>query len=368
MRGLESLGATALGADLRPDRPLDLPSCSAAGNRTDVLRVKRSETAIAAPARQTSDAAIHMPSPEAPPDGFSLIPPPVLPRISLVKIQRIHLHPAERALGCNPTAVELEQVRQHWETALSEPPTLTSQGTIIDGRKRWVVARERRIATLRCVILAISDYEALDQILVRASAKNWWKLYRRICLALTRKEALRERAQENQRAGGRKKVPSTLTEAQSIEVRREIARMAGAGTGSVSKVERILAEGCPLLKQEALRGDISIDAAYQISKLDHSEQMRELGRRASKRRGAKRVKALGRAAANRSKCVSEHLRELIGQIRQLSDELTCSGPLEEFRDPGLEWLARMERKLDVCDSGLARSQASEPAGDTAEAD
>jgi hypothetical protein len=365
---LESLGATAFGADLRPDRPLDLPSCSAAGNRTDVLWVKRSETAMAAPAHQTSGAANILPPPEASPDGFCLTTPPIPPCISSVKIQRIRPHPAVRALGYNPTAVELEPVRQHWEKARSEPLIVTDQGTIIDGHKRWVVARERGIATLPCVMLAISDDEALDQILARASAKNWWKPCRRICLALTREEALREQARENQRAGGRKKDPSTLTTAQHIEVRREIARMAGAGTENVRKVKSILDKGCPLLKQEALRGAISIDAAWKISKLDHDEQMRELGRRASKRRGTKRVKALGRAAANRSECVSEHLRELIGQIRQLSDELTCTGPLEEFRDPGLEWLARMERELNVYESDMAMFRASAPAGETTEAD
>jgi hypothetical protein len=217
-------------------------------------------------------------------------------------------------------------------------------------------------------MLAISDDEALDQILARASAKNWWKPYCRICLALTREEALRELARENQRAGGRKKDPSTLTTAQHIEVRREIARMAGAGTENVRKVKSILDKGCPLLKQEAQRGAISIDAAWKISKLDHDEQMRELGRKASKRRGRKRVQALGRAAAIRSECVSEHPRERFGQIRQLFDELTHSGPLEKFRDSGLELLARMERKLDAYESDMEMSRASAPAGETTEAD
>jgi hypothetical protein len=323
---------------------------------------------MATSVHQTSGAANLLPSLETPPDGFSLTPPPVPPRISPVKIQQIRLHRAVRTLGCYPTAVELEPVRQHWETARSEPLIVTDQGTIIDGHKRWVVARERGIATLPCVMLAISDDEALDQILARASAKNWWNRCRRICLALTREARLSEPARENQRAGGRKKVPSTLTKAQHIDVRREIARMAGVGTGSVTKVKRIFAEGCPLLKQEALRGDISIDAAWKISKLDHDEQKRELGRRASKRRGRKRVQALGRAAAIRSECVSKGRREQLAQIRQLFDELTHSGPLEEFRDPGLESLARMERKLDVYESDMAISRASAPANETTEAD
>ena len=156
-----------------------------------------------------------------------------------------------------------------------------------------------------------------------------------------------------------RKNPSILTKAQSIDVRRELGRRAGAGTGSVSKVERILAEGCPFLKQEALRDAISIDAAYKISKLDQDEQMRELGRRASKRRGRKRVKALGRAAAVRRESVGERVREIIGQIRQLFDELARSAPLEKFRDPGLELLARMEREIDV--------YGSEKAGNTVQA-
>ena len=315
------------------------------------------ETAIAAPAHQTSGAAILLPCPEASPDGFCLTTPPVPPSIASVTIRRIRPHPAVRALGCKPTAVELEPVRQHWKTSLLEPLIVTSQGTIIDGLKRWFVAWERRIATLPCVKLAISDDEALDQILDRASAKNSWNRYRRICLALTREEALRERACENQRAGGRRKDPSTLTGAQQIEVRKEIARMASASTGSVTKVKKIRTAGCPLLKQEAQRDAISIDAAWNISKLDHDEQMRELGRRASKRRGKKRVQALGRAAAISSERSSEYRRERFGQIRQLFDELTRSSPLEKFRDPSLELLARMERELDVYDSDTAVNAA-----------
>jgi ParB-like chromosome segregation protein Spo0J len=257
------------------------------------------------------------------------------------------------AVGYKPTAVELEGVRRNWEEARSEPLILTHGKIIIDGHKRWFVARERQIATLPCVMLAISDDEALDKILARASAKNGWNLCRRIYLALTREDALHMRARENQRAGGRKKDPSILTKAQQIDVRKEIARMAGAGTGSVTKVKGILAAGCLSLKQEALRNAISIHAAWKISKLDHDEQMRELGRRASKRRGRKRVQALGRAAGIRNQRASERRRERVGQMRQLLGALTSSGPLEEFRDLSLELLARMERKLDVFESGAA---------------
>jgi ParB-like chromosome segregation protein Spo0J len=321
--------------------------------RADAFGVKRSETPVADSVQQTSETAIDRHSREVPPDVFCLTPPQVPPRISFVNVKRILLHAAVRALGCNPTAVELEPIRRNWEIVRFEPLTVNIHGIIIDGHKRWLVALELGVATLPCVILGVSDDEALDQILARASARNQWNLCRRIALALTQKDALRERSRENQRSGGRKKDPSILTKAQSIDVRRELGRRSGAGTGSVSKVERILAEGCPLLKNEALRGAISIDAAFKISKLDHDEQKRELGHRESKRRGRKRVKALGRAAAVRSECVGEQVREVIGQIRQLFGGLTRSGPLEKFRDPGLELLARMERELDVCDSEKA---------------
>ncbi len=335
--------------------------------RADAFGVKKSETAIADSVQRSSDAAILMLSREAPRDVFCLTPPPVPPRVSFLKIKKIHRHAAVRDLGCDPTSVELEPIRRNWETVRFEPLTVNINGIIIDGHKRWAVACELRIPTLLCVILEISDDEALDQILARASAKNWWKPCRRIALALTREEALSKLARENQRVGGRTKDPSILAEAQHIDVCREIARMAGTGTGGVRKVKRILAAGCPLLKQEALRGAISIDAACKISKFDNDEQMRELGRRASKRRGTKRVEAQSRAVANGSESVGEHQRDLIGQIRQLSIELTSSRPLEEFRDPGLELLARMERKLDVCDSGLPRPQSSDPADETTEA-
>jgi len=318
-----------------------------------------SEVAMAGAAQQVSGVATFQPPPELSADGFCLTAPPVPPHTALVKIKWFRLHLAIRALGYKPTAVELEPVRQHWETAHSEPLIANQKGTIIDGHKRWIVARERGITALPCLILEISDDEALEQILARASAKNSWNLCRRICLALTQEEALGQRARENQRIGGRKKDPSILTKAQQIDVRREIARMAGAGTGSVTKVKRIFAAGCPWLKQEALRGAISIDAAWEISKLDHDEQKRELGRRASKRRVRKRVEALSRAMAIRSERDSKHPREQLGKIRQLFDELTRFGPLEKFQEPGLELLAKMERKLDDYESNPAVKTTAE---------
>jgi ParB-like chromosome segregation protein Spo0J len=325
------------------------------------------ESASVAPVQPSSILATGASPPDPPPDALRLTPQPILPKIASVKIQTLRLHPAVRALRCNPTAVELEPVRQNWQAALAEPLTVTRRGTIIDGNKRWAVALEHRVSTLPCLILAISNDEALDQILARAATKNWLNRYRRIRLALTLEEALRNRARENQRAGGRKKGPSTLTKAQQIDVRREIAQKAGASTGSVTKVKQILAAGSPLLKQEAQRDGISIDAAWRISKFDHDEQKRQLGRRASERRGRKRTRDLARAAHNGNAPVGPNREGRVAQIGQLLDEITRSGPLAKFRDQVRELLAYMERELDAYDSTKAKPNVSDPTDSIAQA-
>jgi hypothetical protein len=98
----------------------------------------------------------------------------------------------------------------------------------------------------------------------------------RILLALDLELWFREQARVNQSAGGRSKGSSTLTEAERVDVRSEIAAAAGVSVGNVTKVKQVITNACTEL-QEALRsGEISIHRAWLWREMSSENQRRAL--------------------------------------------------------------------------------------------
>lgn len=277
------------------------------------------------------------------------------PRGVVRPLKGIRPHPAIERCHLLPTAVALEGLRSCGDVVFEFPLTITSTGILLDGYKRWMIAQERGFQELPCLVLELSGDEALKRILLEARPRRSIGRFGRIELALTLGSDLRQKAKENQRVAGQKKQLTNLSKAEETHVRRETAKLADASEGSVSKVQSILANGVSPLIQKARSGSLSIHGAWKVSRLREDEQLRELGRRSSERRASKRVRALGNAEAIKSDHLSGGKRGLLGEIRLLLDDLTNAAPLEEFRDQSRELLAEMERKLDVFDSGLARS-------------
>jgi len=100
----------------------------------------------------------------------------------------------------------------------------------------------------------------------------------RIRLALHLENYLREKARSNQQLGGRIKGSSRLTEADRIDVRREIARVAGVSVGNVSKVKRILSGAIPEVLFALTAGEISINWAWLLVRGAPPDQQEVLDR------------------------------------------------------------------------------------------
>jgi hypothetical protein len=102
---------------------------------------------------------------------------------------------------------------------------------------------------LRCIEHDLTETEALRCLLQKQRPSSGLNDFIRICLALDLEPFLREKAQANQQAGGQNKGSSNLTEADRVDVRSEIANLAGVGTGNVTKVKQLLATAQqPLLR------------------------------------------------------------------------------------------------------------------------
>ena len=124
--------------------------------------------------------------------------------------------------------------------------------------------------------------------------------FTRIQLALDLEPSLREKARQNQQAGGRWKGSSTLTEAERVDVRQQIADIAGVSVGNVTKVKRILAHADSSVQCAARCREISINVAERWSHESPAQQMENL-----------RVRRLQCGIKKKAKyLVSAHVRKL----------------------------------------------------------
>jgi hypothetical protein len=78
------------------------------------------------------------------------------------------------------------------------------------------------------------------------------------------------------RTGGKQKGLAILPKASQIDVRQEIAEIAGVGERNVSKVKQILSHAHPRIIEELLAGSLSINQAQLLSSLSSAKQVEQL--------------------------------------------------------------------------------------------
>ena len=180
---------------------------------------------------------------------------------------------------------------------------------------------------LPCVIKAATSDEALICIIQKSKARCWLNDFCRIELALTLEEPQREQAREHQRAAGRKKHLAKLPEAQRIDVRRNLAILAGVSEGSFRKARTILAHGIPELLKRLRLGTISIHAASLLARKSNDDQWRALTRGEARLNQERRIRAL-----KASSPASRRLRaEIVTEIRQFLVDSCSEDILRRFR-------------------------------------
>ena len=193
----------------------------------------------------------------------SPLPPGAEPR----KTDELRPHPAMMQCNLLPTAVQLEPLHKAGMRVFELPLLICPDGTIIDGYKRWMIARDLGHPTLMCTVLDKSEEDALRLILENARSRNYLNPFCRIALALILVEPLAAQARENRVLGGRKKQLAKLPKNQKIDVRKEAARLAGSGERNVGKAQLFLERGIDRLKTMAREGTISIDAAAKLAEM-----------------------------------------------------------------------------------------------------
>ena len=152
------------------------------------------------------------------------------------------------------------------------PLLTTRDGLILDGHERWQLAVGQGRPSVACIEYDLTDEQAVLFMLKQQCRPDRLNAFGRIVMALTLEPHWRARARQRQRQGGTRKLSSTLTKADAIDVRAEIARAAGVGAGNVTKVRQLLKTATPVVRDALRRSEISIHRAWQWCRLEPDRQ------------------------------------------------------------------------------------------------
>jgi hypothetical protein len=197
--------------------------------------------------------------------------------------KQLRLHPALQELSWTGAIDEFNDAARLKDQSVLEPILITTNGTILAGFGRWQLAVSERRHEINCIEYPLSEDDSLQFILTHHQTRWGWNRFVRICLALTLEPSLQQRALDNMRAGGKYKGWANLPEAQRINLRQEIAGIAGVGDRTVSNVKTILEVAHPRLKEALRDGTLTINRAIQFCKLPWVEQLEQFIRYSEER-------------------------------------------------------------------------------------
>lgn len=129
--------------------------------------------------------------------------------------------------------------------------------------------------------------EAREWIIMNQLARRNLPMHERARLALELKPIYEAKAKENQRSAGGAVIQKSGEP--RIRTDKELAKIAGVSHDTIAKVEKIEREAPEPIKQASRRGEISVNTAYQITKLPE-EKRQEISDKAE--RGEKPIKQI----------------------------------------------------------------------------
>jgi len=244
-------------------------------------------------------------------------------RLVVCLVHELRQHPSYMRHHLTVSPSQLSAVAAHGVFAFQQPLVITRNRWIIDGHARLELAKRLRRESVLCIEYDLTDEEALRWLIQSHRQSRGRSPYIRILLALDLEPPLQEKARANKQAGGRNKGSSNLTEAESLDVRSEIAAVAGVSTGNVTKVKQLRRTAHTTVEQALRAGEISIHKAWQWSKGSPKVQLENVRRwriERGLRRRAKRLVAEHQAAILPSgpEPISLNLPEVVSLVKSLS--------------------------------------------------
>lgn len=215
----------------------------------------------------------------SPPSAFNPIElKPFQPRPVVRGPGQLRLHPAMEELGWKGLVDELNGAARLRGQSGPELIFITTSGTILAGFGRWQLALLEQRDQVHCIEYSLDENESLSYILAHHQPSRNWNAFVRIRLALTLTPYFQLKALNNMRIGGKHKGLANLPKADHIDVRQEIARVAGVGSRNVGHVKTILEKAAPRLIEALQNGRLTIHRAVQWCSLSRTQQLEQLTR------------------------------------------------------------------------------------------
>lgn len=155
--------------------------------------------------------------------------------------------------------------------------------TLVDGHNRYEICTKYHIP----FNIVRKDFrkrqDAIEWIILNQFGRRNLPAHERARLALLLKPMIEERAKEKQAEYHGNQYESALPQKSAevqkhIETRQELAKIAGVSHDTIAKVEVIENKAPEPVVQASRRGDISVNSAYQVTKLE-PEQQEEIAQR-----------------------------------------------------------------------------------------
>ena len=236
--------------------------------QTDLLTKKSTQSVLSESPISRNQPALELPLPNAATDrtgGRPIVRSP----------KDLHLHPALENLGWSGLLDELNDAAGTARRPIHDPILIATDGTVLTGFGRWRLAVFEQVPEIYCIEHSLSVDDSLQFILIHHQTRRGWNDFVRIRLALSMKPSLQQAALTNMRSGGKYKGLANLPEAHPVNVRQQIADIAGVCARNVGNVEAILETAHPSLIDALGRGSLKINRAMQLCSLSHSEQLAE---------------------------------------------------------------------------------------------
>jgi hypothetical protein len=187
---------------------------------------------------------------------------------------QLRIHTALEELGFSGAIREINQLAKVGGSTVPEPVLITQNGTILAGFERWRLALSGVGTTqeIHCIEYAIGEDDSLPFILSHHRIRHQWNRFVLISLGLTLEPALQKKALNNMQAGGKLKGTAILPKAEHIDVREQIANLAGVGAHYVSDVKAILRAAHPGIIEALRNGTLSIPQGKELIRLPKEKQ------------------------------------------------------------------------------------------------
>jgi hypothetical protein len=238
-------------------------------------------------------------------------------RLVTRRIDELRPHPSYSRHGLTVSVCQLSSLLALDDHVWGEPIAITQNGLIVDGYARVQRAKQVGRETILCIEYTLNEEEGLRELLRRHLGCNRLNDFCRILLARELEPWFKERAIENQKAGGKNKGSSNLSEAERVDVTAKVAEAAGVSVGNISKVKQLLRTAIPELLRALRRKEISINAGWMLSKKSSAIQRAELGIPRCKQNIKKDMRILASRHRSRSLPIGPDPSNLIKQLSVL---------------------------------------------------